>query len=136
MGVVTGLATVATVLESSPDPHPEFLRTVAAIGASFFLAYVIEATWIATQVVPTHNVDGERFLGAITGFALAGFCGVVILVIQSEFQIADRLYAAVSFWWSCIALVFLGTMVAIQPYMVHTWRSLTEEDPEVGDEPL
>jgi len=130
MTIVTALAVLAAAIDGNPDPRPEFLRTVAAIGASFFLAYVIEATWMATQVVPVRMVEGERFSGAITGFALAGFCGVVTLLIHSEYRPSNELFLAFTFWWSSIALFFLGIMVAIQPYMAHTWRSLTEPDPE------
>ena len=50
------------------DPSPELLRTMAGIGASFFLAYVIEAAWLAQRF--------PRMFGLKIPRAANGPCGV------------------------------------------------------------
>jgi hypothetical protein len=51
------------------NPSAEFLRTMAGIGASFFLAYVIEATWLAQRF--SDNPRSEDLLGLMTGLAVS-----------------------------------------------------------------
>lgn len=118
-------AGVFTALGPHPDLSPEFLRTVAGIGASLFLAYVIEAAWMATRLVP-QGKSGERFMGVLTGFAVCGLAGIVFILTQSDKERSALLASSYFLWWSLLALILLGMMVAIQPSLVRL--SKTDDD--------
>lgn len=125
MGVISlASIVIATTLGSDLRPHADLLRVASGIGASIFLAYVIEITWMATQVLPPGA--GERILGGLTGFGLAGFIGVIVLLILSENGPGEfSMLGEYFLWWSLLALTLLGLAVAMQPYMVHQWRTMT-----------
>jgi hypothetical protein len=126
MGIISLVAILfAATIGDELRPDADLLRVTAGIGASLFLAYVIEITWMASQVLPPGA--GEDFLGGLTGFGLSGFLGVIALLILSEQGPGEFTMLAEYFlWWSLLALVFLGLMVAMQPYMVHQWRTMIE----------
>lgn len=116
------------------DPSPELLRTMAGIGASFFLAYVIEATWMATKpkFMRNNSTEGDAFMGFVTGLAVAGLAGVVIALILSDNRPMNREFLReFTLWWSIVALVSLGFMVAMQPTLAHVWTSRLQS--EAGD---
>ena len=120
IGLIWLAAVIASKVEPNLDPTPEFLRTMAGIGASFFLAYVIEATWLASRFEKTKR--SEYFLGVITGLAALGFLGVVCDLWLSDqssrpFHHTEDLY----FWLSCLSVGALGLLVAFQPMITHIW---------------
>lgn len=92
---------------------------MAGIGASFFLAYVIEATWLASRF--EKNKRTEYFLGGLTGLATLGFLGVALALWLSAkptpFHHTEDLY----FWLSSLSLGALGLLVAFQPVITHVW---------------
>lgn len=102
---------------------------MAGIGASFFLAYVIEATWLAQRF--PHKERSELILGGLMGLATSGLLGVILALMLSErpvtepFGRTEDLY----FWWSLISLTGLGLLVALQPGVVHIWLEEDEEKP-------
>jgi len=103
---------------------------MAGIGASFFLAYVIEVTWM----VPRANRDDyDHWLGFVVGIAVAGLIGIGAALLVAEHRAAGHgnLIDALGFWWSATSLGFLGLMVALQPSIVHSWS--TPEDSRKGD---
>jgi hypothetical protein len=125
--VVSLLAIVATVAEPHPTADPELLRTAAGIGASFFIAYVIEAAWLVVRIAP-EGPSGELAAGVLTGFALWGVFGVVVLLFLSAgLTRGAPISPAYWFWWSCLALTLLGLAVAVQPAMTHLSRSLGDD---------
>jgi hypothetical protein len=129
---------VTALIAAAIWPHirlsPEFLRTLAGIGASFFLAFVIEATWLATRF--DTNKRSEVFLGLITGLAAWGFVGVALLMYLSESHSPGPLQGTESlyFWLSAIALGLLGFSVAFQPVVTHTWIHESKDSRTNGDD--
>jgi hypothetical protein len=112
------------------EPSPELLRTVAAIGASFFLAYIIEATWLA-KLFPAGK-RGEIVLGVLMGFAASGLLGVIFALMLSELPASEAFGRSQDFrfWWSLISLGGLGFLVAIQPGIAHTEEQLARKEAE------
>lgn len=90
---------------------------MAGIGASFFLAYVIEATWLAERF--QSGSRPEFLLGAITGLAVCGLFGVVVSLVFSE-QTSLR-NQEFNLWLAAISLGSLGLLVALQPVITHFW---------------
>jgi hypothetical protein len=119
------------IVASTVWPHvvvsPEFLRTAAGIGASLFLAFIIEATWLAARF--DTEPKSEMLLGFVTGLAAWGFVGVASLLVLSESHDPGPLQGSESlyFWFSVIGLALLGISVAFQPVVTHTWEN---EDPD------
>lgn len=128
------MVAVASVIAAALWPHvvvsPEFLRTLAGIGASFFLAFVIEATWLASRLDANERAD--FILGLTTGLAALGVVSVAALMILSENHPAGPLQGNESlwFWLSAISLGLLGISVAFQPVVTHTWMHERKDPPD------
>lgn len=125
-------ASLASRVMADLEPSPELLRTLAGIGASFFLAYVIEATWLATQFKA--NRQSEYFLGVITGLAALGFLGVAFVLWLSDQPRQESFGHTEDFylWFSLFALGALGLLVAFQPFITHTWLKESGGDKPSG----
>jgi hypothetical protein len=121
VGSVWLAASIASWVKTDLEPSPELLRTLAGIGASIFLAYVIEATWLATRF--DANKRSEYFLGAITGLAALGFLGVAFALWLSDRPSSESFRHTEDFylWFSLLGLGALGLLVAFQPFITHTW---------------
>lgn len=115
LALLSSAAGITTVLEPHPTASGELLRTAAGIGASFFLAFVVEATWLAPRV--REDKSGERAMWVITGFAVCGLLGIVQLLAYSDRD--PNSFSAYRLWWSLLALGFLGLMVCVRPALAH-----------------
>jgi hypothetical protein len=130
--VITLVALLVANFTQELDPSPELLRTMAGIGVSLFLAYVIEASWLAQRLKLESDEHSEIFLEVITGIAVCGLFAIVIALFLSEhsvgraFGLGKRFY----FWWASIALGTLGLLVAVQPALAH---ELGRGDTSEGD---
>jgi high-affinity Fe2+/Pb2+ permease len=128
------LASLSSAVFNDLEPSPELLRTMAGIGASFFLAYVIEATWLAQRF--PHGQRSELILGGLMGLAASGLLGVIFALALSEqgaaasFGRSEDFY----FWWSTVSLTGLGLLVALQPGVVHVWLEGSERKSSSSDE--
>jgi hypothetical protein len=123
-------ALVASAAKPDLEPSPELLRTMTGIGASFFLAYVIEASWLAERF--KNDKRSEVFLGVITGLATCGLAGVFLALVLSERAPAENFGRTedIYFWWSMVSLGALGLLVAFQPAITHTWLHDEDERPD------
>ena len=115
---VSASAGIATAVEPHPIASADLMRTAAGLGASFLLAFVIEATWLAPRI--RMDPSGERLIWAVTGLAVCGLWGVVQLVAHSDR--VDEL-SAYWLWWSLLSLGLLGLSVCIQPALAHALES-------------
>lgn len=122
------LAYVVSLVFSDLSPSTEVLRTIAGIGGGFFLAYVIEATWLAERF--SNSARNENLLGVMTGLAVSGLTGVILTLFLSETASGASLTGTQNFyfWWSFISLGFLGLLVALQPALIHFWLHETDSD--------
>ena len=105
---------------------------MAGLGVSFFLAYVIEATWLVKKVNLDSDDKSEVFLEIITGIAVCGLAAIGALLSLSEHP-ESQPYLWVDiyfFWWSLLALSFLGALVAVQPALAHELDRRTEPGKE------
>lgn len=133
---VSVLALVVAVFEPDFDPSPELLRTMAGIGISLFLAYVIEATWLAQNFDPGDDKKSEVLLEAVTGIAICGLMAIALTLALSEhpsnepFSWADIYY----FWWSSAAYVTLGILVAVHPALAHEFGRGSKSSPSKDED--
>jgi hypothetical protein len=121
-----------------PAASPELLRTLALIGTTLLLAYVVEAVWLVGRV--ERDDEFEEWLGFVTGAGIAGFLGVIFALLLAEHRIAghsnflDELGTA----WSAVSLLILGGVLVLQPLLAH-WLSdvvePVEPPPGGGDRP-
>lgn len=123
------LAYIASLVLEDLTPSKELLRTMAGVGSSFFLAYVIEATWLAQRFSKTAR--SEDLLGVLTGLAVSGLAGVVFALLLSETASSDSLTERQTFyfWWSLVSLGCLGLLVALQPALTHFWLHENSKEP-------
>jgi MFS family permease len=112
---------VASLFLNDLSPSNELLRTMAGIGGGFFLAYVIEATWLAERF--SNSPRNENLLGVMIGLAVSGLLGVIFALVLSETASGVSLTRSQDFyfWWSVVSLGFLGLLVALQPALIHFW---------------
>lgn len=103
---------------------------MAGVGASFFLAYVIEATWLAQRF--SNTARSEDLLGLMTGLAVSGLAGVAFALFLGDTASSGPLEGNqyFYFWWSLISLGGLGLLVALQPALTHFWLHENNGDPE------
>jgi hypothetical protein len=102
-----------------PAASPELLRTVALIGASLLIAYVVEAVWLVSRV----EIDDEyeEWLGFVTGSGVAGLLGVVFALLLAEHRavghsnFVDKIGTA----WVAVSLLTLGGVLVVQPLLAH-----------------
>jgi hypothetical protein len=130
-GVANALLSVALAslgvyffFQAIPSASAELLRTIALIGASLVLAYVVEAVWLVGRV--EHDEEYEEWLGFVTGAGIAGFLGVVFALLLAEHRAVghsnfiDKLGTA----WAAVSLLILGAVLVIQPLLAHRFGEL------------
>ncbi len=100
------------------------MRSMAEIGVTLLLAYVVEAAWMATRLSRETEEEREHWLGSTAGFGLAGLIGVIIALLVAEHRAAGHGNALDAFglWWSVFSLGLLGVAVALHPVIVARWR--------------
>jgi hypothetical protein len=100
-------------------PSPDLMRAMAGIGASIFLAYVVEATWMAGVI--DHDEDYEFWLGFATGMAIAGLLGIGAALAVAEHRAAghSNFLDDYGFSWSAFSLLLLGLVVARNPVIAY-----------------
>ncbi len=90
---------------------------MAGIGASFFLAYVIEATWLTNRLELKDDEQANIFLGVVMGIGLCGLLAIGLSLMLSEHSSASHFsfFGRYVFWWSSVSMTFLGVLEAVQP---------------------
>jgi hypothetical protein len=125
-GVANALASVTLAslgayffFQAVPSVSPEFLRTVALIGASLLLAYVVEAVWLVSRV--ERDSEYEEWLGFVTGAGIAGFFAIVFALLLSEHRAAGHSNFIDKFGvsWVAVSLIILGSALVVQPLLAH-----------------
>jgi hypothetical protein len=128
-GVVNALLAVALAsvggyffLRAIPAASPELLRTIALIGASLLLGYIVEAVWVVPRVAL--DDEYEEWLGFITGAGIAGFLGVVFALLLSEHRAAghDNFIDSLGVAWTAFSLLILGGVLVLQPLLADRFR--------------
>jgi hypothetical protein len=125
-GVANALGAVALAslglyffFSAVPAASPELLRTIALVGASLLIAYVVEAVWLVTRV----EIDDEygEWLGFVTGAGIAGLFGIVFALLLAEHRsvghsnFIDKFGTA----WAAVSLLILGGVLVLQPLLAH-----------------
>jgi hypothetical protein len=105
------------MISSLAYPSEGLLYAMASIGASFFLAYVLEAVWLAGKV--ERNIESENWLGFVTGLGFAGLSGIGVALAVAAHRAAGHgnLLDDLGFCWSASSLLLLGALVAVQPLL-------------------
>ncbi len=125
-GIVNALITVALgslgtyfFFSVVPPASAELLRTIAVIGASLVLAYVIEAVWLVGRV--ERDDEFEEWLGFVTGVGIAGFLGVVFALLLAEHRAVghSNFIDEIGVAWVAVSLFVLGSVLVIQPLLAH-----------------
>lgn len=109
-------------LNEIPPASPELLRSVAMIGATLVLAYVVEAVWL----VPRVELDEEygEWLGFATGTGIAGFLGVIFSLLLADHREAGHanFIDEIGVAWSAVSLLILGGVLIVQPLLADRRR--------------
>lgn len=110
------------VLSSIPAASPEMLRTLALIGASFVLAYAVEAAWLVTNVELTE--DHEEWLGFLTGVGVAGLLAIAFALLLAEHRALGHRNAIddLGLGWIVGSLAILGGILVLQPLLADGLR--------------
>lgn len=137
-GIANALASVALAslgayffFQAVPSASPELLRTVALIGASLLLAYVVEAVWLVSRVEA--DDEFEEWLGFVAGAGIAGFLGVVLALLLSAHRAVghSNFIDEIGLAWVVVSLLILGVVLVVQPLLAH--RLSAPADPKVRE---
>jgi hypothetical protein len=99
------------------------LRDLAQIGATLFVAYAVEVSWLE-KVSPVQTAARERWIGIVLGVGACGLLGIIV-----SLGLAER--AAVGHWAWLDEIAFAGVsaslgllamVVALCPLLVHEWN--------------
>lgn len=120
-------------LRDLPPPSAELMRSVAGIGITIVLAYVIEAVWMVGRLERV-GADREAWLGSAVGMTVCGLSGVAAAVLVAAHREAmhSNYLDTFGLWWVVASLGLLGAMVALQPLIADRW---TKEDETSATEP-
>jgi hypothetical protein len=123
--VVSGLAILLWVAFEmwSVDPTPGVLSSLAEIGATLLIAYVIEISWLVRASRTRRLEERESRLGALTGVGYAGLLGIGASLALSERATAHHWtwLDGLGFGFAVGSLAMLGLMVVMQPMLTHEW---------------
>lgn len=131
-GVIGALASVVLgslggyfFLSSIPAASPQLLQNLALIGASFVIAYVVEAVWLVTRVEGELDEDQEEWLGFLTGAGIVGLLGIAVALLTAEHRAAGHANALddLGLAFSAVSLIILGSLLVYQPILADLHRS-------------
>jgi hypothetical protein len=136
-GIANAFAAVALTslglyffFSAAPTASPELLRTIALIGASLLLAYVVEAVWLVSRVEAGDD-EYEEWLGFITGAGIAGLLGMIFALLLAEHRAVghDNFIDQIGVAWTVVSLLILAGVLVLQPLLAHR---LSEQDRSAG----
>lgn len=128
-GIANALASVVLAslggyffLAELPAASSELLRSMALIGSSLLIAYVVEAVWL----VPRVGIDDDReeWLGFIVGAGMAVFLAIVFALLLSEHRAAghSNFIDDIGLAWVTTSLLILGGVLVLQPLLADRYR--------------
>lgn len=102
-----------------PLASPDLLRTIATIGTTLLLAYVVETVWLVQRA--QRDDEYEEWLGFVTGAGIAGFLGVVFALLLSEHRAAGHanFIDEIGVAWVAVSLLILGAALIAHPLLAH-----------------
>jgi hypothetical protein len=130
LALVTLLATcLATVFQHEAYPSSELMRSIAEVGATLFVAWIVQATWMSTQS-ERHGDDRENWLGGTAGLGIAGLVGIAISLLVAAHREAGHgsFLDWLGIWWGTVSLSALGFLVALYPVIAARWLSQSPRD--------
>jgi cytochrome bd-type quinol oxidase subunit 2 len=114
-------AALVVFLRAHADrPQREFLSDLAGVGATIFVAFVIEMSAIVLWST-RYNSEDDALSGESVGFGLAALLGVgfALALTNHDRAHALTLLEELGFAWSLVSLGMLGLLVAAYPYMLY-----------------
>lgn len=115
----------AALLFTDPKPSPELLRSLAGLGATLFIAYAVETSWIVRATRDRDLDERQGRLGTMVGFGTAGLIGIAFALALSERAGAHHwiFLDELAFAWAVASLGMFGIVVVLQPLLIHEWMS-------------
>lgn len=115
---------------AAPKPSPEFLRSLAAIGGTLLIAYVVETSWIVKASRARDLDERESRLGTLVGFGAAGLVGIALaLAISERASVHHWIWLdEIAFAWAVASLGMFGITVVLQPLLIHEWMDDEKQD--------
>jgi MFS family permease len=122
-----GLGMALELRSSYPDSG--LMYAIGQVGVAVVLAFVIEAAWM-TERFDRRESNHRGWLGAMTGFALAGLlCVASALAVGAHCAAGHANFLdALGLWWSIVSLAMLGAVVVVQPLVADELRAQVEAE--------
>jgi membrane protein YdbS with pleckstrin-like domain len=123
-------AFVFTLRGHVDHPRGEFLSDLAGIGATIFVAFVIEMSVIVLWST-RYDVEDDALSGETVGFGFAALLGIGFALALTNHDHAQALtfLEELGFSWSLVSLAMLAVLVAVYPLVLYE-RNRPKASPE------
>lgn len=120
---------------AAPDPSAGTLRSLAEIGATLLIAYVVETSWIVQASRARALDERESRLGALVGIGASGLVGIVFaLALAERASVHHWIWLdEIAFAWVVASLGMFGVTVVLQPLLIHEWMDDDKRVDKTGD---
>jgi hypothetical protein len=114
----------------APEPSPDLLRSIAAIGATVWIGWAIQAA-IALGAPHSRGPTQEAFVGTIVGTSACGLLGIIIaLSLAERADVRHWLWLdQLAFSLAASSLIFVGICIALLAYFIYEWSRQDRIDP-------
>jgi hypothetical protein len=129
LGSLLGI-TISFLLMAVPsslaDPSAELFWSLAAIGATLFVAYSVSLVAVGPRIGdPAH----KNWLGSICTLAVGGVSAIAASLALAAFRQAENtgLIDIVGLCWIAANFVLLGLSIALLPAIWASWREPVDD---------
>jgi hypothetical protein len=118
--VLVTFGSMWAVHQSASEPSPGLCSTLAQLGATLLVAFVIE-TGSLIRGLGRRGRNPETLVGLLSGLGSCGLFGVAVAWSLSQHSGALQPLEEIGFAWSIGSIGLLGGLVAVMPYMMYDW---------------
>jgi hypothetical protein len=118
--LILAAALVFSLHNSISHPQREFLGDLAGVGATIFVAFVIEMAAIMLWST-SYDAEDDALSGETAGFGFAALLGIGFALALSNHGESHALswLEALGLSWSFVSLGILGAIVAAYPLLIY-----------------
>lgn len=134
MAFLTFMVTCWLAFVGAEPPGPNLFETLAQIGATFLVAYVVEVTWLVKASRGLRLVERETRLGRLLAVGAAVLVGISAAIWLASLPANHgwSLMNEIGFGLVVGTMLMAGTTIVMQPLFTHEWAAPDDQLPSSG----